>query len=285
VLKDRHRRYREANREAINEQQRQYREVNREAIKTRQRRYQEENSEAIKLYKQKYREANLEVLREKQRLYHARHRDQCLKHYGGKCAVCRESRTEYLAIDHINNNGAEHRAQIGGSGAATHRWLVKNKFPRGFQVLCTNCNVLKARRVDAPLNARRRYRLKVRRKLISMYSLYKGCAYCAETEYAKLDLDHVGGKKQAWEPKRCGDLYRQLIRYFRRPGYRILCASCNQALGRRNVTKLPQHDLKPFDQIAYDEAKQQHFNDALASLRQHTDKLCNSTSTSTAHAP
>ncbi len=37
----------------------------------------------------------------------------------------------------IENNGAEHRKEIGTS---LYKWLKKNGFPPGFQVLCANCN-------------------------------------------------------------------------------------------------------------------------------------------------
>src|SRR4051794_13956851 len=36
--------------------------------------------------------------------------------YGGKCICCGESKHEYLELDHINNNGAEERRNLGVSG-------------------------------------------------------------------------------------------------------------------------------------------------------------------------
>lgn len=66
--------------------------------------------------------------------------------YGGAaCACCGEKRMEFLSIDHIANDGAQHRKKIGGltTGAGIHRWLKKNKYPSGFQVLCFNCNMSK----------------------------------------------------------------------------------------------------------------------------------------------
>lgn len=72
-----------------------------------------------------------------------------LEAYGGKCACCGESEQAFLCIDHIENNGAVHRLEIGqgkrkiGSGSVIYRWLVKNNFPQGFQILCANCNLAK----------------------------------------------------------------------------------------------------------------------------------------------
>jgi hypothetical protein len=43
----------------------------------------------------------------------------------------------------MENGGNKHRRQIGGCGYF-YRWLRKNGFPPGFQVLCYNCNQGKA---------------------------------------------------------------------------------------------------------------------------------------------
>jgi len=61
------------------------------------------------------------------------------------CACCREQEYEFLTVDHINNNGAEERRTIRsqGDGSAFYYWLVKNGFPKGYQVLCMNCNMSK----------------------------------------------------------------------------------------------------------------------------------------------
>ncbi len=69
---------------------------------------------------------------------------EVLTHYGGnppKCACCGEIIYEFLTIDHINNDGREHRKQIKMVGGTKfYRWLKRNNFPEGFQVLCFNCN-------------------------------------------------------------------------------------------------------------------------------------------------
>lgn len=73
-----------------------------------------------------------------------RHRDRqiVIEHYGGKCACCGEIIYEFLAIDHVNGGGRLHRRQIGHGRLA--RWLIKNNFPDGFQILCHNCNFAKS---------------------------------------------------------------------------------------------------------------------------------------------
>lgn len=66
---------------------------------------------------------------------------EVINHYGGKCNCCGEEERMFLTIDHIASDGAEHRRNNNiKSGSGTYRWLKKNGFPRGFQVLCYNCN-------------------------------------------------------------------------------------------------------------------------------------------------
>jgi 5-methylcytosine-specific restriction endonuclease McrA len=48
-------------------------------------------------------------------------------------------------VDHINNDGNEHRKKIGRSGRTLVYWIVVNNFPDGFQLLCSNCNQGKRR--------------------------------------------------------------------------------------------------------------------------------------------
>ncbi len=64
--------------------------------------------------------------------------------YGGAiCKCCGERHLEFLTIDHLNNDGAEHRRQLGTKGTKFYEWLRNNGYPPGFQVLCLNCNFAK----------------------------------------------------------------------------------------------------------------------------------------------
>lgn len=49
-----------------------------------------------------------------------------------------------LSIDHIDGGGAKHRKGLTTSNI--YRWLIKNNFPTGFQVLCMNCQFIKKKR-------------------------------------------------------------------------------------------------------------------------------------------
>ncbi len=71
-------------------------------------------------------------------------KEEIMSHYGGRCLHCGEKDLIVLTIDHINNDGAEHRRQLKNlRGMGIYYWLKKNNFPREFQVLCANCNMRK----------------------------------------------------------------------------------------------------------------------------------------------
>jgi len=59
--------------------------------------------------------------------------------YGGKCQCCGDSGLGRLSIDHIKENGAEHRRQLKTS--SIYKWLKKNNYPKEFRVLCMSCNL------------------------------------------------------------------------------------------------------------------------------------------------
>lgn len=75
-------------------------------------------------------------------------REQVFSAYGGHlCACCGETELLFLTIDHVENDGARMRADRthGRGGTQFYQWLRINKFPKGFQVLCMNCNIGKHR--------------------------------------------------------------------------------------------------------------------------------------------
>ena len=63
-----------------------------------------------------------------------------LRHYGGRCACCGEENIGFLTMDHINNDGAAHRRDIKVIGSGIWSWLRRNGYPKGFRVMCWNCN-------------------------------------------------------------------------------------------------------------------------------------------------
>lgn len=90
-----------------------------------------------------YRKSNPECNKRNCLLYHRRKRMKVLQHYSKNevpfCFCCKEDRLEFLCLDHINGGGGKHRKELKGS-TAVYYWLVKMNFPKGYQVLCYNCN-------------------------------------------------------------------------------------------------------------------------------------------------
>jgi len=100
--------------------------------------------------------ARQEKNREYYRLYQVRFRIQrkvnIFSHYSNgdiKCACCGEDFIEFLELDHIMGNGNIHRRHVAkemGYDYVSHRapdiypWIMKNNYPAGFRILCTNCN-------------------------------------------------------------------------------------------------------------------------------------------------
>ena len=74
----------------------------------------------------------------------AKLKEEVISHYGGKCSCpgCPVTDIDMLSMDHIHNNGTEHRTKEDiNCGTDTYRLLKKNNYPPGFQILCMNCNL------------------------------------------------------------------------------------------------------------------------------------------------
>ena len=69
-----------------------------------------------------------------------------LTHYGksGKLQCCWYNcgitDPDMLSLDHVNDNGAEHRGhkRSAGSGGPAYAYIIREGFPKGFQTLCHN---------------------------------------------------------------------------------------------------------------------------------------------------
>jgi len=119
-----------------------------EAWKTRSReinkRWREKHREEIRIKHKIWNDAHPDRYKDIHEKNRRKIRLEVLVHYSQnppKCACCGEIHIEFLSIDHINNDGAEHRKKIGKG--ELYSWLKKNKYPEGFQVLCMNCNISK----------------------------------------------------------------------------------------------------------------------------------------------
>jgi hypothetical protein len=86
------------------------------------------------------REKESKRFREKNAWYKA----TIMGHYGGKCKRCGFDDLRALSIDHTEQNGKKHTTLNGRryGGMALYRWLTRNKYPKGFRVLCLNCQFI-----------------------------------------------------------------------------------------------------------------------------------------------
>lgn len=88
-------------------------------------------------------------VRARQKRYRQAEKREVVSRYGGLCACCGENELVFLTIDHIYGDGKEHRS-TDRSATLLYRWLKKNGYPDGFQVLCWNCNTAKRRLSACP---------------------------------------------------------------------------------------------------------------------------------------
>lgn len=134
------------NREHINKTRRIYHEKNREKINLTTTKWRQKNKTRIYARAKEQREANKDHFLELSRASFKRRalklRLEVQEVYGGKCACCGETTPEFLTIDHINNDGAQHRKETKLKGGRRfYAWLKRNGFPKdGLQLLCFNCN-------------------------------------------------------------------------------------------------------------------------------------------------
>ena len=97
----------------------------------------------MEIYKAAYRKKYRVEIAKKNRERNLRQKVKVINHYSNGtmgCECCAIDGLTFLTIDHINNDGAAHRREIGKSGRQIYDWIVNNNFPPGFRVLCWNCN-------------------------------------------------------------------------------------------------------------------------------------------------
>lgn len=90
---------------------------------------------------EKWREKNYGKVLNINKEYRRRVKYEVMSHYCGgepNCQCCGEKIFEFLTIDHINGlNGKKRESK----GASMCLYLRRNNYPKGFQVLCYNCNM------------------------------------------------------------------------------------------------------------------------------------------------
>lgn len=118
------------------EYSKQYARSHPEATRRHVDQYAKTHPEAIRAYRKRYAREHPEISAR----YNRSLRTDVMQAYGGKCTCCGETTIDFLTLDHINNNGAEHRRRVGESSVYTD--LRKRGYPQeGYRVLCWNCHM------------------------------------------------------------------------------------------------------------------------------------------------
>jgi len=96
-------------------------------------------------FRRSFGDARKNVCKSCQAVYeHTRIKLDMLEALGGKCACCGETNPLFLALDHVKNNGGEHRRQTHYQTHQTRRYARRLGWPKDeFQLLCHNCNFSK----------------------------------------------------------------------------------------------------------------------------------------------
>ena len=158
-----------------------------------------------------------------------------------RCKCCHEKIIEFLTIEHPNGRNEKIRR----TGNKLYRWLKKEKFPKGIEVLCWNCNCSKG--FYGICSHKKQYEYKNdysgrnKKEVFEHYSKGKPkCFCCGESNIGFLSMDHIKniGKKQ--RPER---IYSWIINHNFPKGFRVLCFNCNSG---RNLTynKTCPHKIK-----------------------------------------
>lgn len=131
--------YRARNKDKLRKKQLEYYQLHKVELACRTREYYQLHKERIK--------ANAirtgKIVRNKQRL-------AVLVHYSNgtmACVQCGFSDIRALCLDHVNGGGTEQRRAF-KNGGNVWLWLARHSFPPGYQILCANCNTIKAREED-----------------------------------------------------------------------------------------------------------------------------------------
>lgn len=137
--------------ESILKREREWRNKNREHIRERDRQYHWKNKEKKNKHsrEQYYKHQKKYRLRAREQTKKSRmeHKLIVINHYSkGKncCELCGNIDMDVLSIDHINGGGRQHLREI--KRTSLTEWLITNKLPDGYRILCMNCQFKERKR-------------------------------------------------------------------------------------------------------------------------------------------
>ncbi len=224
--------WREKNREYLREQSRKYYHANEKYRLWRKSYYHIWKKKYPNSYKRKILKGRpikmryAKLHRKEIRLYH---RQQYMKtkldvltHYSPTliCKLCGYDDRRALTIHHIKGGGTRHALSLSNH---LYKWLQKNNYPKGYEVLCFNCNWAEAHKGNYHSDRYKNYKLSI----LKHYSKKVICAKCKCSTLRLLCLDHIdgGGTKHVHSIK--GTLYHWIKENNYPLGFQVLCFNCN----------------------------------------------------------
>lgn len=274
-----HKKYKEDNKEKLNDKNKKYTEKNKVKIDKYQKKYRGKHKTKTKEYNKEYRLDNKEKLNTDSRKYHHKNREillpkmktrgkklrmqlklDAITHYSNgknRCKICHIKEIEFLTLDHIDGReNVKHPKKMGGS--QLYYWLMKHNYPPICQVLCMNCNWLKQldenkmkwKNTYSAIH-NRKSKDKIKLEIFSVISKQEkpSCYCCGYSNFEALSLDHIEGRKNLVHPEnnkwgtRLSGM--EFWRWLKKNGYppicRVFCMNCN--LGKHDNQTCP-HKLK-----------------------------------------
>jgi hypothetical protein len=140
-----------------------------------------------------------------------------------ECAICKEHRLWFLTIDHINNDGAQHRKKLKSN---IYKWIIKNKYPEGFQILCWDCNWEKYLINKPQAKSTTKKYINIKQKVYNYYG--NKCNCCEKSNLNVLVLDHVNNDGSINRMSGC-QFYYWIVRNNYPNTIQLLCRNCNNA--------------------------------------------------------
>jgi len=212
-------------------------------------RHLESLAKTIEKNRTKYNKTKLEKyhivrdkISEKQKIRRFLLKLEVMSHYSKgipKCKRCKETMIEFLTIDHIIPRKEHGHSHSFGSDNLLH-WIIRNDYPKRFQILCWTCNMIKyfqdneKNLSQKPENVKEReYRKKIKFEVLSHYSKGKPkCCCCGYHEsILGLSIDHIKPIRKTKESGRLTSfrMYQSLKRDNYPKDVQVLCISCNSA--------------------------------------------------------
>ena len=159
-----------------------------------------------------------------------------LSHYSigcPACEICSNTDISHLCLDHIYGDGTKHRKTVKTTrGSSVYRWVIREKFPRIFRVLCHNCNWI-AHITNSEIGKSKSAE-STRRCRIDVLKNYSNgtmqCAKCNNNDIRVLSIDHMNGGGTQHRNYLGGssiNVYRWLRKNGYPDGYQVLCLNHN----------------------------------------------------------